>query len=294
MDKNNNSKVLSKKTPAGNKIKGLRIILPLVLLGAVFFSVFIYFNYFVKIYNIKGEYNKYIVSNNTFYLYAKDSCITVFSGKGKQLLKHDLKEMMIVSCFLSDINDDGSDEILLLTSDNGNEYGEYIRILSWDQKDSMNEIYKADFARIKPWKVQTADVDGDGKMEVSLGVYKTATFDPKPAKRPFIYNWNPHGLTPKWLGSRLSRPFEDYIFADINNDRKDELISVELTHDNKKVVNSYSWKGFGFEGYAESQAFEDVSNLKKEGNGLSARVKMNGRYKKAEFKYDGKRLKIIE
>ena len=65
-----------------------------------------------------------------------------------------------------------------------------------------------------PWKIQIGDVDGDGKDEIGIGVYKKAKFHPVMAKRPFIYGWDGKKLYPKWLGSRLSRPFKDFVLAD--------------------------------------------------------------------------------
>ncbi len=124
-------------------------------------------------------------------------------------------------------------------------------------------LYKCDMADINPWKVQTCDVDGDGRTEISIGVYKTARFHPVMAKRPFIYEWHGNAISPKWLGSRLSRPFDDYIFADINADGVDEIISIEHLRDGRKAVNSYSWKGFGFEGIGESTAFDDIYSIGK-------------------------------
>jgi len=67
--------------------------------------------------------------------------------------------------------------------------------------------------RLNPWKVQAADVDGDGKVEIGIGVYKKARFHPVMAKRPFIYGWDGKTLYPKWLGSRLSRPFTDFVLG---------------------------------------------------------------------------------
>lgn len=116
---------------------------------------------------------------------------------------------------------------------------------------------------LNAWKVQAEDVDGDGRMEISVGVYKTTYFHPVPAKRPFIYNWSREGIFPKWLGSRLSRPFDDYIFADIDADGMDELISIECLSDGSKVINSYKWKGFGLEGMGESSAFDEVAGIEK-------------------------------
>jgi hypothetical protein len=118
---------------------------------------------------------------------------------------------------------------------------------------------------MNPWKVQTCDVDGDGAKEISVGVYKKTQFHPVMAKRPFIYNYQDNRISPKWRGSRLARPFEDYIFADVDGDKKDELISIEVLQDGQNLVNTYKWKGFGFEGCGESPTYEKVEQLQKGG-----------------------------
>jgi hypothetical protein len=162
----------------------------------------------------------------------------------------------VVSTCREDMDNDGDFEELCMTGKPGRRYGTSLVI-----KDGAR-VFEYDIKDLKPWKVQTADVDGDGKKEISIGVFKTARFHPVEAKRPFIYNWSEkEGIYPKWLGSRLSRPFEDYIFADIDSDGMDELVSIELLSDGRKIVNSYNWKGFGFEGTGESNAFDDVTSI---------------------------------
>lgn len=190
----------------------------------------------------------------------------------------------IVSSCKSDLDKDGIEEELYLTSQKGSVYGKELVITK------NNEVIgRYDLEALKPWKVQAADVDGDGRNEISAGVYKTARLHPVMAKRPFIYNWNNGTLSPKWLGSRLSRPFDDYIFSDIDEDGMEELISIELLPNGRKVLNSYKWKGFGFEGIAESRDFQEITGLQKRGseeNGISmvlADVSEDGNVKHMAF-----------
>ena len=116
------------------------------------------------------------------------------------------------------------------------------------------------------------------------------------AKRPFIYNWDKEGLSPKWLGSRLSRPFEDYIFSDIDGDGMEELISIELLSNGRKAINSYKWKGFGFEGMGESRDFKDITALQKQESRewgvslIAADVMEAGEWKQAVFSYQNGEL----
>jgi poly-gamma-glutamate synthesis protein (capsule biosynthesis protein) len=101
-------------------------------------------------------------------------------------------------------------------------------------------------AKWKPWKMEIADVDGNGKKEIIVGVYKATKFFPKPHNCLFIYGWNDQKAYPKWLGSSLSRVFTDFLFADLDKQKGDELIALETTLEGKKRVAIYKWNSFGF------------------------------------------------
>lgn len=195
----------------------------------------------------------------------------------------------IISFCIEDIDQKGLREMLLLTGQIGSEYGNKLVILSLSGEEL---IQKLPIESLKPWKIQTADVDGDNKRELSIGVYKTARFHNIEDKRPFLYNLYPEGLSPKWLGSRLSRPFTDYVFGDIDQDGSDELISIEPLSSGEKVIHAYRWKGFGFESAAESPAFQDISRIKTvsghhgSGSEIQARVRMEQKWKRIVLVYE--------
>ena len=197
----------------------------------------------------------------------------------------------ILSSCKSDLDLDGIQEELYIRADKGGTYGKELVIRSGGK-----ELGTYDMEDLKPWKVQTTDVDGDGVREISVGVYKTARFHPVMAKRPFIYNWDKEGLSPKWLGSRLSHPFDDYIFCDIDGDDMEELIAIELLSNGRKIVNSYKWKGFGFEGMGESVEFQDIMALQKqepEKRGIqmvAADILKDDHWKNVTFSYQNGRL----
>lgn len=159
---------------------------------------------------------------------------------------------------IGDIVGDGKEYLVVLTGDNKKEYGEEVIIFKMEEG---KEIYRKNFSSLNPWKIVIGDVDGDKIDDISIGVYKESPLHPVMAKRPFIYSFKDGKIVPKWRGSRLSKPFTDYGFYDIDGDGVDEIVAIEILEDNKKTINTYKWKGFGFEVYLESQDFEDIENL---------------------------------
>ncbi len=181
------------------------------------------------------------------------------TGEIKAQYKAEDTESEVISCCISDIDGDSNEELLAIEGDGKGLYGQKLVMLSYD--NGFNKHYEREFKELNPWKVQTCDVDGDLRIEIALGVYKEASFHPVMAKRPFLYHWDKGDIVPMWRGSRLSRPFEDYIFFDINADGKDEIIAIERLQDGKALINAYSWAGFGFESIAESMPYEDIMTL---------------------------------
>lgn len=159
---------------------------------------------------------------------------------------------------IGDIVGDGKEYLVVLTGDNKKEYGEEVIIFKMEEG---KEIYRKNFSSLNPWKIVIGDVDGDKIDDISIGVYKKSPLHPVMAKRPFIYSFKDGKIVPKWRGSRLSKPFTDYGFYDIDGDGVDEIVAIEILEDNRKTINTYKWKGFGFEVYLESQDFEDIENL---------------------------------
>lgn len=170
-----------------------------------------------------------------------------------------IEEALILDSDRGDISGDGQDERVVLTRKLLSKYGKEVIIYR-----GREDIYRSDMSDLKPWKIAIGDIDGDGISEISIGVYKTTIFHPVMDKRPFIYSFGEDGLQPKWRGSRLSRPFTDYLFHDLDGDGWDEIISIESLEDGDKIINTYKWKGFGFEGFVESKGYGDIENLRLE------------------------------
>lgn len=107
-------------------------------------------------------------------------------------------------------------------------------------------LWQGVHGRWKPWKLAVADVDGDSRREIVVGVFKATRYFPKPHNCLFVYGWSGSRAFPKWLGSTLSKPFADFAFANLDGDGEDELVTIETLRDGKHCVAVYSWNGFGF------------------------------------------------
>ncbi len=175
----------------------------------------------------------------------------------------------IVSYCSGDADNDGKPELLAIVGegrlDTGERHGSFLLICDPSEEADIERLgyiqpenvrCRINLTAIKPLKVQLGDVNGDGINEIAVCVYKTAEFHPIMAKRPFFFNLVDGNLVPMWLGSRLSRPFDDYVLRDIDSDDIDEIVSVEQLEDGKRALAAYDWRDFGFELLAQSEEFD--------------------------------------
>lgn len=179
----------------------------------------------------------------------------------------------IVSYCIGDIDMDGVDELLAVNNGGeksklptGEENGKFVEIYrNFSIDNDMITLgespdYSFDFSDIKPSKIQLGDVDGDGRTDISIVMYKKVKFHNALAKRPFFYNFESEKLVPLWLGSRLSRPFDDFILKDIDGDDISELIAIESLENQNRILAIYKWEGFGFRLFTQSyDEFKKIS-----------------------------------
>jgi len=64
----------------------------------------------------------------------------------------------------------------------------------------------------------------------------------------YVFSWNGHEARPRWLGTRLSRPYLDATYADLHHDGQWRMAAVEVAEDGRRSLAVYRAVGFGFEG----------------------------------------------
>lgn len=141
---------------------------------------------------------------------------------------------------------------------------------------------------LKPWKIQIGDIDGDGITEIGVGVRKKSRFHPVFANRPFIYSWENGKLYQKWLGSRLGRPFTDFVFASFPSGSM--LLAVEVTSDGANELAVYKWDRFGFEWKWSGAHFRRISDLHVCGPEGRQTIRISVDHQQREYVWDGKQL----
>jgi len=148
-----------------------------------------------------------------------------------------------------------------LTNKDGNrEYGNFFVVFE-KADDEWQRVYENDFKNLMPWKVETADIDGDGIPEILTALRKKTPYDREIKNRMFIFNYEDNKLIRKWTGSQIAGIWRDFYVMDFLSPPGYELLFVEQTYEGKERVSVYSWFDFGFHRLAYSDGYEIIQNI---------------------------------
>lgn len=158
---------------------------------------------------------------------------------------------------------EGATIYALINSDGSScEYGDYFILFTKDREGVWNRTYENDFAELKPWKIDTADVDGDSTTEILISVIKTTTFDPVEKNRMFIFNMKDGVLVKKWTGSQIAGIWREFYTDNLIDEIPgEELIFIEQLQNGQERISAYSWFDFGFFLLADSDELPPVKEL---------------------------------
>ena len=102
--------------------------------------------------------------------------------------------------------------------------------------------------RLNPWQLRAGDIDGNGKMDFMVGVFKSTNLIKEPHRTIFFYEFNGEAVVPKWKASTLGRDLVDFNFALLEGPR---VISIEKDLDGNQVLAEWRWQGFGLRKVAD-------------------------------------------
>ena len=161
---------------------------------------------------------------------------------------------------LIDWSQNADDVYALVHSEGLQEYGDTLLVLR--EKDGIfTRVYENDFRELQPWKIDTADIDGDLEMEILVAVRKTTPYDKELKNRMFIFNYQEDVLVKKWTGSQIAGTWRDFYTEDLVDASGEEIILLEQLGEGLERIKVYYWFDFGFFLLGESGEYPSVKEL---------------------------------
>ena len=152
-----------------------------------------------------------------------------------------------------DVTSHPGEELILAIGDSGRDKKKYFVCVAIEEGKGK-VVAKSPADIYNPWKFIIADTNLDGKLDLACGVKKEAPLHPVFCKRMFFFGIDEEKqkFYPIFLFSRLSSRLEDFTFADVNGDGKDEVIALLWKTAQERCILCYRWIGNGLEVISES------------------------------------------
>ncbi len=153
--------------------------------------------------------------------------------------------------------------IYAIVSSSGNrEYGDYLMVFLQQGDRSYEREYSNDFSDLKPWKLELADIDGDGRRDILTAVRKTTHYDSVEKNRFFIFDYIDGKLVKKWTGSQIAGTWKDFYAKDYLPMKGEEVLFISQTEEGRERLGIYYWFKFGFLLLAQSEDYEKIEELR--------------------------------
>jgi len=163
---------------------------------------------------------------------------------------------------LVDLAADDGRAYAIVSREGRRDYGDMLAVFENEGQSDWSRIYDNDFTGLKPWKIAIADIDGDGMQDILIAVRKSTHYDSREANRLFIFNYKNNQLVKKWTGSQIAGDWKQFYTGDFLPMKGEELIFVQKLSDGRERLAIYYWFAFGFIMLAESDAYDNITDLK--------------------------------